>query len=75
MGTQTNSETLADVQILEDVNYEEPRGERISTRSLQSGLFVGNNSVATSAKVYKRRWVGLFQLAVMNIIISWAVSL
>jgi hypothetical protein len=27
-----------------------------------------------SYKVYKRRWFGLFQLALLNIIVSWDVS-
>lgn len=29
---------------------------------------------ATTYKVYKRRWFGLFQLALLNIIVSWDVS-
>lgn len=29
---------------------------------------------AATYKVYKRRWFGLFQLALLNIIVSWDVS-
>jgi hypothetical protein len=29
---------------------------------------------ATTYKVYKRRWFGLFQLALLNIIVSWDVG-
>jgi hypothetical protein len=35
----------------------------------------GNGIAATTYKVYKRRWFGLFQLALLNIIVSWDVSL
>lgn len=62
--------------MIENIDFEEPHNdERNSTRPSQSGLSVENNSAATSRKVYKRRWVGLLQLVVMNMVISWDVSL
>ena len=35
---------------------------------------VGNMPANTVYKVYKRRWFGLLQLALLNIIVSWDVS-
>ena len=33
------------------------------------------NAVTTEYRTYKRRWFGLIQLTLMNIIVSWDVSL
>lgn len=34
-----------------------------------------NEGVTTEYRTYKRRWFGLLQLTLMNIIVSWDVSL
>jgi MFS transporter, FLVCR family, MFS-domain-containing protein 7 len=39
-----------------------------------AGTGVGNGQANTVYKVYKRRWFGLLQLALLNIIVSWDVS-
>ena len=38
------------------------------------GASRGNVQTAMVYKVYKRRWFGLLQLALLNIIVSWDVS-
>jgi len=35
----------------------------------------GRHSSTTQFKVYKRRWIGLLQLVLLNIVVSWDVSL
>ena len=43
-----------------------------TTRGTESEL-LGSNS-DTQFKVYKRRWFGLIQLVLLNIVVSWDVS-
>jgi hypothetical protein len=53
---------------LQDRNVEAGSGEGEGGGSLTEG-------VSTEYRTYKRRWFGLAQLTLMNIIVSWDVSL
>lgn len=41
----------------------------------EPGIAAGAEDAAVSYKVYKRRWFGLVQLTLMNIIVSWDVRI
>ena len=43
-----------------------------TTRGAEDELLGGNS--ATQFRVYKRRWFGLIQLILLNIVVSWDVS-
>lgn len=45
----------------------------LRTRSVESDEEVGSNA-PTGYRTYRRRWIGLAQLTLMNIIVSWDVS-
>jgi hypothetical protein len=54
----------------------EEDGGREAGRGVEGGAAVNGEAApgAGTFQVYKRRWFGLFQLALLNIIVSWDVS-
>ena len=55
--------TIADIEII----------DRIGTAETRCESFLVDSSNSIDLKYYKRRWVGLIQLVLMNAIISWTV--
>lgn len=42
---------------------------------VESSESVANGAATTQYRTYKRRWFGLIQLTLMNIVVSWDVSI
>ncbi len=56
---------------------EEDAAAAAAGRGVEGGAAAANGVIAhggATYKVYRRRWFGLFQLALLNIIVSWDVS-
>jgi hypothetical protein len=77
----TASSTSADPLALSEVTsndglLSEEDGAGEGARGVEGGHTANGDAAhgATTYKVYKRRWFGLFQLALLNIIVSWDVS-
>jgi FLVCR family MFS transporter 7 len=77
----TESGASADLSALSEVTsndglLSEEDGAREGSRGTEGGHTANetHGDGATTYKVYKRRWFGLFQLALLNIIVSWDVS-
>jgi hypothetical protein len=79
-------EALHDLRSDDELLGDEEEGQGRATRengnpgdhTLQSNDGTAGGSTATGGgeyRVYKRRWFGLFQLVLLNIIVSWDVSL
>jgi FLVCR family MFS transporter 7 len=71
-------EALHEVRSDDELLGDDERGPTMQPGGAQEG---GNNSTGAADamggrvyKVYKRRWFGLVQLALLNIIVSWDVS-
>jgi hypothetical protein len=77
----TESSASADPLALSEVTsndglLSEEDGAREGARGVEGGPDANGDAAhgATTYKVYKRRWFGLVQLALLNIIVSWDVS-
>jgi FLVCR family MFS transporter 7 len=79
---QTNESVAKGTTQIEDV-YEDAQGSSSHGRDGEEGIPVGGSGRRpkpkktyshTHFKVYKRRWLGLGQLVLLNIIVSWDVS-
>lgn len=74
---ETLHEVRSDDELLEAEDEREPRhrGQRARHTPQSNGSHVdGTEGGDIQYKVYKRRWFGLFQLVLLNVIISWDVS-
>lgn len=81
--TRSSNSGEADVELAErssQGNVQKAGGEDGGTATRNGGgddgdnTELGANAPVTEYKVYKRRWFGLMQLTLLNIIVSWDVS-
>lgn len=71
--TETNTTGDGTGDILREIRSDdELLGEENAAQRHEGGTGEGGNAVVY--KVYKRRWFGLVQLVLLNIIVSWDVS-
>lgn len=77
-GSASHYENGASEQI-HDLNRNLPKdtAHPVTGKTTQSGLdataYGGEQPILTEYLVYKRRWFGLFQLVLLNVIVSWDV--